>query len=125
MMRWPWQKNTDNPAPSPDLLEDDQVMDPVFRQIVAALRAVEDPELKVNVYDLGLIYDVAVDEFSTAHVQMTLTSPNCPVAGSLPKQVAQSVARLPSIRQVRLELVWDPPWDRSRMSRAARWQVGL
>lgn len=94
-------------------------------EIIEAIRTVYDPELPVNVYDLGLIYQIDVDEDGAANIQMTLTTPACPVAGSLPGDVQKRVAAIPGITDVNVELVWDPPWSPERMSDAARLQLNL
>ena len=94
-------------------------------KVIQALRACFDPEIPVNIYDLGLIYDLNIDPSGVAQIKMTLTAPNCPVAGVLPKQVEQAVRAVPGITDVKLELVWDPPWDRSKMSDAAKLQLGF
>ena len=92
--------------------------------VAKALRAVYDPEIPVNIYDLGLIYAIEVHDGS-AHVRMTLTAPNCPVAGILPGQVEQKVREVPGITDATVELVFDPPWDRSMMSDAAKLELGF
>ncbi len=98
---------------------------PLKERIISALRQVYDPEIPVNVYDLGLIYYLEVDEGNNVHIRMTLTSPGCPVAGSLPSMV-EAAARSPlEVNEVTVELVWDPPWDQSRMSEDARLQLNL
>ena len=94
-------------------------------QAIKALRRVFDPEIPVNVYDLGLIYELIITPSAEAHLKMTLTAPNCPVAGILPKQIEQSVRSVPGIRDLHLDLVWDPPWNRSMMSDAARLELGF
>ncbi len=93
-------------------------------QIVKALRTVYDPEIPVNIYDLGLIYGIEVKD-GTARVRMTLTAPNCPVAGILPGQVEQKVREVPGVSDAKVELVFDPPWDRSMMSDAAKLELGF
>jgi FeS assembly SUF system protein len=98
---------------------------PTHEAIVQALRTCYDPEIPVNIYDLGLVYDVSVDPAGTVSIRMTLTSPACPVAGSLPGEVAGRVAGVPGVRDVRVDLVWDPPWDKDRMSEAAKVQLGF
>jgi len=92
---------------------------------IAALRTVFDPELPINIYELGLIYDLTVDDDHAIHVRMTLTAPNCPVAGSLPGQVEAKLAAIPGVRGATVELVWDPPWTRDRMTEAAKLELGL
>ena len=94
-------------------------------QIVAALRKVYDPEMPVNIYDLGLIYGVEVNEAGEAHIRMTLTAPNCPVAGILPAEVERAARAVPGVGAVRLELVFDPPWSKDRMSEAAKLALGI
>lgn len=93
--------------------------------VVAALRSVYDPEIPVNIYDLGLIYVVHVDEHSVVNVQMTLTAPACPVAGTLPGQVENVLRQVEGVRDASVELVWDPPWDQERMSEEARLTLGM
>jgi FeS assembly SUF system protein len=94
-------------------------------QVVAAVRKVYDPEMPVNVYELGLIYDLKVDEAGQAAVRMTLTAPNCPVAGSLPAEVERAVRAVPGVTGVKLELTFDPPWTKDRMSEAAKLALGI
>ena len=94
-------------------------------KIVAALRTVRDPEIPVNIYDLGLIYGIDVSPAGNVAIRMTLTSPACPVAGSLPGQVESKVRAIAGVCGVAVTLVWDPPWSRDRMSAAAKLQVGL
>ena len=96
-------------------------------QVVAALKTVYDPEMPINIYELGLIYDVAVDDAAVGQVaiRMTLTAPNCPVAGSLPAEVERAVRAVPGVAGVTLELTFDPPWSKDRMSEAAKLMLGL
>jgi len=94
-------------------------------QAIAALRKVYDPEMPVNVYELGLIYDLAVDDAGRAAVRMTLTAPNCPVAGTLPGEVERAVRAVPGVTEVKLELTFDPPWSKARMSEAAKLALGI
>jgi FeS assembly SUF system protein len=94
-------------------------------QIVAALKKVYDPEMPVNIYELGLIYGLAVDDAGRADVRMTLTAPNCPVAGTLPGEVERAVRAVPGVTDVKLELTFDPPWSKDRMSEAARLALGI
>lgn len=90
-------------------------------QVIQALREVYDPELPVNIYDLGLIYDLELDATSgTVVIKMTLTAPGCPVAQTFPATVECALCKVPGIREARVELVWDPPWSRERMSEEAR-----
>jgi FeS assembly SUF system protein len=93
--------------------------------VIAALKTVHDPEIPVNIYELGLIYSCTVSEAGVADIKMTLTAPSCPVAGILPGQVEAAVRAVPGITDVKLELVWDPPWDRDKMSDAAKLSLGF
>jgi len=93
-------------------------------KIIAEIRKIYDPELPVNIYDLGLIYDVQVNE-KKAIIKMTLTTPNCPVAESLPKEVKQGAMQVDEIEDVDLELVWEPPWTKDMMSDAAKLELNL
>lgn len=94
-------------------------------QIVLALRDLYDPEIPVNIYDLGLIYRIDISEEGLVDILMTLTSPMCPVAESLPPEVEARVSAIPGVSAVRLEVTWEPPWDYSRMSEEARLELGL
>jgi FeS assembly SUF system protein len=89
-------------------------------EIVAALKTVHDPEIPADIYELGLIYKVDIDDDRLVRIDMTLTTPNCPAAGELPSQVENAVAGVPGVREATVNIVWDPPWDQSRMSDAAR-----
>jgi FeS assembly SUF system protein len=93
--------------------------------IVGALSKVFDPEIPVNIYDLGLIYDIIVDARSDVGIRMTLTAPACPAAQFLPEQVRTAVAAVPGVSDVKVDVVWDPPWSRDRMSEAAKLQLGM
>ena len=93
--------------------------------VVEALKSIYDPEIPVDIYELGLIYDVAVDEDGDAVVTMTLTTPHCPVAESMPQEVELRVLGVPGIRDAEVKLVWDPPWDPSKMSDEARLELGM
>ena len=94
-------------------------------QIIAALRTVYDPEMPVNIYELGLIYNVSVDNQGKAAIRMTLTAPNCPVAGTLPGDVERAVRAVPGVTDVDLQLTFDPPWSKERMSEAAKLALGI
>ena len=94
-------------------------------EVVTALKSIYDPEIPVDIYELGLIYDVAVSEDGDAIVTMTLTTPNCPVAESMPAEVEMRVLSVPGIRDAEVKLVWDPPWDPSKMSDEARLELGM
>jgi len=93
--------------------------------IVDTIRTVYDPEIPVNIWELGLIYDVLVDANGVAGIRMTLTAPGCPAAQSLPVEVANKVRAVPGVTDVKVDVVWDPPWDKDRMSEAAKLQLGL
>ena len=94
-------------------------------KVVAEIKKIYDPEIPVNIYELGLIYDVTVDKNNKVYVKMTLTSPNCPVAESLPNEVKNSIKEIKAVNEVDLDLVWDPPWDKSMMSEAAKLELNL
>jgi FeS assembly SUF system protein len=93
--------------------------------VIAALKTCYDPEIPVDIYELGLIYDVRIDAAGAVDVTMTLTSPMCPVAGSLPGEVESKVRSAPGVTAARVELVWDPPWTQEMMSEAARVELGF
>ena len=94
-------------------------------KIIEEIKKIYDPEIPVNIYDLGLIYDIKVEDKNTAKIKMTLTSPNCPVAESLPKEVKDGIMQVEGIDNVDLDLVWDPPWDKSMMTEAAKLELNL
>ena len=93
-------------------------------KVIAEIKKIYDPEIPVNIYELGLIYDITVNN-SEVKVKMTLTTPNCPVAESLPKEVKDSIMQLEEVDKVDLDLVWEPPWDKSMMSEAAKLELNL
>lgn len=93
--------------------------------VIDAIRQVYDPEIPVNIYELGLIYGLDVDDGNNVHIRMTLTSPGCPVAGSLPASVEAAARSIVQVNDVEVELVWNPPWDPSRMSEDARLQLDM
>jgi FeS assembly SUF system protein len=97
----------------------------IQRKVEGALRTIYDPEIPVNIYDLGLIYEVKVDETDAVRVKMTLTAPACPVAGSLPGEVEAKIEQIPEVRTADVELVWDPPWSKDRMSESAMLDLGF
>jgi len=94
-------------------------------QVIEALRTCFDPEIPVNIYEMGLIYEVKVDETGAVTVQMTLTSPSCPAAQSIPAEVEQKIRAIDGVTDVQIDLVWEPPWDQNKMSEAARLQLGM
>ena len=100
--------------------------EPVLRgQVINAIKEVYDPEIPVNVYDLGLIYRIEIDESNHVEVEMTLTSPNCPVAESLPKEVKDSIMTVKEVKNVDLNLVWEPPWNKDMMTESAKLELNL
>lgn len=110
---------------SPAIVPDPQRTDALKPGIVEAISTVYDPEIPVNIWELGLIYDVIVDANNVAGVTMTLTAPGCPAAQSLPGEVAEKVKAVPGVSDAKVEVVWEPPWSKDRMSEAARLQLGL
>ena len=121
-----------SPAPDPEIEEAASgrpgvSVDPgeVEEKAVEALKTVYDPEIPVNIYELGLIYELRIDASGMAHIKMTLTSPACPVAGILPGEVESKVRSVPGVKDVKLDLVWDPPWNPDMMSEAARLELGM
>tara|TARA_B100000965_G_scaffold77525_1_gene61583 strand:- start:1885 stop:2181 length:297 start_codon:yes stop_codon:yes gene_type:complete len=93
-------------------------------KVVAEIKKIYDPEIPVNIFELGLIYDISIKDKNVS-VKMTLTTPNCPVAESLPKEVKDSIMQINGVEKVDLDLVWDPPWDKSMMSEAAKLELNL
>ena len=93
-------------------------------KVIAEIKKIYDPEIPVNIYELGLIYDISVKNKDVT-VKMTLTTPNCPVAESLPKEVKDSILEIKEVKKVDLDLVWEPPWDKSMMSEAAKLELNL
>ncbi len=107
--------------PASGALDSDELRD----QVIEILRTIFDPEIPVNIYELGLIYGVNLDASNFVHIDMTLTSPACPVAGTLPPEVEQKASSVPGVTGAEVKLVWDPPWDMSKMSDAAKLQLNL
>jgi FeS assembly SUF system protein len=94
-------------------------------QVLDALRTCFDPEIPVNIYELGLIYDVHANVAGLVEIKMTLTSPHCPAAQSIPAEIEGKVKAIPGVSEVKIDLVWDPPWEPSKMTEAARLQLGM
>ena len=94
-------------------------------KVIAEIKKIYDPEIPVNIYELGLIYDINVDKDNNVKIDMTLTSPNCPVAESLPNEVKNSVKEIKEVKEVDLNLVWEPPWDKSMMTESAKLELNL
>ncbi len=100
-------------------------MSDIKNRVIEAVKKIFDPEIPVNIYELGLIYKIEVDEKNKIHIDMTLTSPNCPVAESLPKEVKENIMQVEGVSDVNLNLVWEPPWDKDKMSEAAKLELNL
>jgi len=100
-------------------------MSDLKEKIISEIKKVYDPEIPVNIYELGLIYNIEIKDKNIVNVDMTLTSPNCPVAESLPKEVKDNILKVKGVSDVKLNLVWDPPWDKSKMSEAAKLELNL
>lgn len=124
------------PPPQKNLCDQtviDRALDPmttpaqkaIVEKVIDVLRTVYDPEIPVNIYELGLIYDISVDSANAVHVKMTLTAPGCPVAGTLPPEVERKIETIPDVNGARVELVWEPAWTKERMSEAALLELGL
>ncbi len=120
------ESSTRSEAPAHDITNSQSIGETILRQqIIAAIETIYDPEIPVNIYELGLIYDLLIDEENNVIVHMTLTSPACPVAGTLPGDVQNKIKNVPGVNNVMVELVWDPPYNMYMMSDAARLQLGL
>lgn len=120
------------PSPEPEARNDQPAGEPtgadaqaMREQIVAALKQVHDPEIPVNIYDLGLVYNVDVQDDNNVHIRMTLTTPNCPEAQSIPGYVQQAAESVPGVEKAEVEIVWEPRWDKDMMSDAAKLQLGF
>lgn len=100
-------------------------IDQLKEAVITALKTVYDPEIPVNIYDLGLIYAVDIDAVGNANIQMTLTTPGCPVAQTFPQTVEETVKAVAGITDAKVELVWDPPWTQEKMTEAAKLQLGI
>ena len=97
----------------------------IKEKVIEEIKKIYDPEIPVNIYELGLIYDIDVDQNNNVMINMTLTSPNCPVAESLPNEVKDSIKKVEGVSDVNLNLVWEPPWDQDKMSEAAKLELNL
>tara|TARA_B100000700_G_C14981452_1_gene826630 strand:- start:467 stop:769 length:303 start_codon:yes stop_codon:yes gene_type:complete len=100
-------------------------MNNIRDEVIKEIKKIYDPEIPVNIYDLGLIYKIEVLPNKKVNIDMTLTSPNCPVAESLPKSVKNNILKIEGVSDVNLKLVWDPPWDKTKMSEAAKLELNL
>ena len=100
-------------------------MSEIKNKVIDAIKGIYDPEIPVNIYELGLIYKIEVDNKNKVNIDMTLTSPNCPVAESLPKEVKDNIMKVEGVSDVKLNLVWEPPWDKDKMSEAAKLELNI
>ncbi|MAH54426.1 MAG: SUF system Fe-S cluster assembly protein [Pelagibacteraceae bacterium] len=100
-------------------------MTDIKKKVIEEIKKIYDPEIPVNIYELGLIYKIKVDDKNKIDIDMTLTSPNCPVAESLPKQVKDNIIKIEGVSDVNLNLVWEPPWDKDKMSEAAKLELNI
>ena len=100
-------------------------MNDIKNNVIQEIKKIYDPEIPVNIYELGLIYKIEVDNRNKVDINMTLTSPNCPVAESLPKQVKENIMKVEGVSDVNLNIVWDPPWSKDMMSEAAKLELNL
>ena len=114
-----------DPIEGTPLIPPSSIEHPLFDAAVEAVRSVYDPEIPVNIYDLGLIYMIEISEENDVKVMMTLTAPGCPVAGEMPGWVAEAIEPLPGVKQVDVEMVFDPPWGMEMMSDEARLELGF
>lgn len=132
-LRREWERRQPKPTAASTAVMTDPSEDPndspeaaLLREyIIDSIKSCYDPEIPVNIYDLGLIYSIQIAADGVVSVTMTLTAPGCPAAGILPGEVEQKVRSVPGVTDVKLDLVWDPPWDQSKMSQAARLQLGI
>ncbi len=115
----------DAPVEGTPLIAPSNTEHPLYENIVESIRTVYDPEIPVNIFDLGLIYTVEINEDSEVRVLMSLTAPGCPVAGEMPGWVAEAIEPLPGVKHVEVELVWEPPWGMDMMSDEARLELGF
>jgi FeS assembly SUF system protein len=131
MMEFPIIPDTPAAAAEPisqpvgDLVADPLKTLEIKPKVIEALSSVYDPEIPVNIFELGLVYDVIVNSAAVVGVRMTLTAPACPAAQTLPVEVREKVRQIPGVSDARVEIVWDPPWSKDRMSDAAKLQLGL
>ena len=100
-------------------------MSDIKNKVIEEIKKIYDPEIPVNIYELGLIYKIEVDEKNKINIDMTLTSPNCPVAESLPNEVKENIMKVEGVSDVNLNLVWEPPWEKDKMSEAAKLELNL
>ena len=113
------------PAPVPATSIPQAELERITQDVVTALKTVFDPEIPVDIYELGLIYKVDLDDDRTMHIQMTLTAPGCPVAGEIPIWVRDAILPVDGVKEVEVEILWDPPWTPDNMSEAAKLDLGM
>lgn len=116
---------TTEPMEGAPLIPPSSTDHPLFDNVVEACRTVYDPEIPVNIYDLGLVYTIAINDQNEVHIMMTLTAPGCPVAGEMPGWLAEAVEPLEGVKQVDVDITWDPPWGMEMMSDEARLELGF
>jgi len=122
----PAQASSEAVQPSSDAFEPDPLNSLKYRPlIIEQLSKVFDPEIPVNIYELGLVYDIDIDDEANAHIRMTLTAPACPAAQTIPVEVERRIREISGIRDVKVEIVWDPPWTKERMSDVAKLTLGM
>jgi FeS assembly SUF system protein len=112
-------------SPNPTASNEPRSIEEIEQDVIGVLKNCYDPEIPVNIYELGLIYELDIDADRSVHIRMTLTSPFCPVAGTLPPEIEGKVRAVPGVASAKVEVVWDPPWNQSMMSEAARLELGL
>ncbi|MBO6790104.1 MAG: SUF system Fe-S cluster assembly protein [Dinoroseobacter sp.] len=117
--------NDATPLEGAPLIKPSSTDHPLYESIIEAVRSVYDPEIPVNIYDLGLVYTIDISDEADVNVSMTLTAPGCPVAGEMPGWVADAVEPLPGVKHVNVELVWEPPWGMDMMSDEAKLELGF
>lgn len=117
--------NSPEPLEGAPLITPSSTDHPLYDQVVEACRSVYDPEIPVNIYDLGLIYTIDIDSENAVNIAMSLTAPGCPVAGEMPGWVAEAIEPLAGIKHVDVQLVWEPPWGMDMMSDEARLELGF
>ena len=117
--------NSTPPLEGTPLIAPSSTDHPLYEQVVEACRSVYDPEIPVNIYELGLIYTIDINDENAVSIKMSLTAPGCPVAGEMPGWVADAVEPLAGVKQVDVELVWEPPWGMDMMSDEARLELGF
>ena len=119
------QNNFEKPDFTNNFTDKYSIMSDLKEKVILEIKKIYDPEIPVNIYELGLIYNIEIDEKNKVNIDMTLTSPNCPVAESLPNSVKENVLKVDGVSDVDLKLVWDPPWGKDRMSEAAKLELNL